>query len=69
MNHSIFAALRGQFPHDLDSTAIETADGTPALYSWRDLERATAMMANLFAALDLPAAAASRCRPKNRSRR
>ena len=55
MNHSIFAALRGQFPHDLDSTAIETADGTPALYSWRDLERATAMMANLFAALDLPA--------------
>jgi len=55
MNHSIFAALRSQFPHDLDSTAIETADGTPACYSWRDLDRATAMMANLFAALDLPA--------------
>jgi malonyl-CoA/methylmalonyl-CoA synthetase len=55
MNQSIFAALRSQFPHDLDSTAIETADGTPALYSWRDLERATAMMANLFGSLDLPA--------------
>jgi len=55
MNHSIFAALRSQFPHDLDSTAIETADGEPALYSWRDLDRATAMMANLFGSLDLPA--------------
>jgi malonyl-CoA/methylmalonyl-CoA synthetase len=39
--------------------AVETADADrPALhYSWRDLERATAMMANLLASLKLPAGA------------
>ncbi len=54
-NVNLFAALRAQFPNDLDQTAIEVAD-TPGLnYSWRDLERATAMLANLLVSLDLPA--------------
>ena len=49
-NQNLFAALRAAFPADLDSIAVETADaGVPALhYSWRDLDRATAMMANLL---------------------
>ncbi|HET7792515.1 MAG TPA: malonyl-CoA synthase [Rhizobacter sp.] len=57
MNHSLFAALRGAFPHDLDRTAIETADGgaPPSFYTWRDLDRATAMLANLLDSLKLPA--------------
>ncbi len=51
---NLFAALRAAFPTDLDRTAIETADGTPLHYSWRDLDRATARIANLLASLDLP---------------
>ena len=51
-NANLFAALRAAFPRDLDATAIETDNGLN--YSWRDLERATAMMANLLQSLDLP---------------
>ncbi|CAN5855352.1 malonyl-CoA synthase [soil metagenome] len=51
---NLFAALRAAFPQDLDRTAIETADGPPLHYSWRDLDRATARMANLLESLDLP---------------
>jgi malonyl-CoA/methylmalonyl-CoA synthetase len=59
LQHSLFAALRAAFPIDLDSTAIETADllsdADAALrYTWRDLERGTAMLANLLDSLDLP---------------
>ena len=59
MNENLFAALRGAFPADLDATAIETCDGpgAPLFYTWRDLERATARIANLLASLDLPAGA------------
>ena len=55
VNANLFAALRAAFPADLDTTAIETADGpgAPLHYSWRDLERGTAMIANLLASLDL----------------
>ena len=53
MNHNLFAALRAAFPRDLDGIAVETDDGLT--YSWRDLDRATAMMANLLASLKLPA--------------
>ncbi len=55
-NQNLFAALRAAFPPDLDTIAVETADaGTPALrYSWRDLDRATAMIANLLQSLDIP---------------
>jgi malonyl-CoA/methylmalonyl-CoA synthetase len=52
-NGNLFAALRAAFPSDPDAVAIETDNGL--LYSWRDLERATAVMANLLASLDLPA--------------
>jgi malonyl-CoA/methylmalonyl-CoA synthetase len=56
-NQNLFAALRGAFPADLDAVAIETADTpAPLHYTWRDLERATAMMANLLDSLKLPPA-------------
>jgi malonyl-CoA/methylmalonyl-CoA synthetase len=52
--HNLFAALRAAFPADLDSTAIETDGGLS--YSWRDIDRATAMVANLLGSLDIPPA-------------
>jgi len=51
-NANLFAALRAAFPQNLDEVAIETDHGLN--YSWRDLDRATAMMANLLEALGLP---------------
>ncbi len=48
---NLFAALRAGFPADLDAVAMETDAGLA--YSWRDLDRATAMMANLLAGLAL----------------
>ncbi|MDP3084839.1 MAG: AMP-binding protein, partial [Rubrivivax sp.] len=57
MNPNLYAALRGGFPADLDQVAIETADTpVPLFYSWRDLERGTAMLANLLDSLELPPA-------------
>src|SRR5512139_4194461 len=54
-NDNLFAALRAAFPADLDTVAIETADtARPLLYTWRDLDRGTAMIANLLASLELP---------------
>ena len=54
-NHNLFVALRAAFPAELDSVAVETADGpgAPRHYSWRDLDRASAMIANLLGSLDL----------------
>ena len=56
-NLNLFAALRAAFPADLDQVAIELAGvGAPAAaYTWRDLERGTAMLANLLDSLALPA--------------
>ena len=54
MNDNLFSALRGGFPADLDSIAIETGDGAPLYYTWRDLDRGTAMLANLLDSLALP---------------
>ena len=57
MNHNLFTALRATFPKDLDATAVEavSTNGEASLnYSWRDLDRATAMMANLLNSLGLP---------------
>ncbi|MBK6852213.1 MAG: malonyl-CoA synthase [Burkholderiales bacterium] len=51
-NANLFAALRAAFPADLDRTAIETDSGL--IYTWRDLERASAMLANLLEGLDIP---------------
>ena len=56
-NNNLFSALRDEFPSDLDATAIETADGEPLYYTWRDLDRATARIANLLRWLELPAGA------------
>jgi malonyl-CoA/methylmalonyl-CoA synthetase len=55
-NQNLFVALRAAFPSDRSSTAIETADTpTPLFYSWADLDRGTAMLANLIDSLGLPA--------------
>ena len=51
-HNNLFAALRAAFPADLTATAVETDEGLR--YSWQDLDRATAMMANLLKSLDLP---------------
>jgi len=50
-NSNLFAALRAAFPAELGRTAVETDNGL--FYSWQDLDRASAMMANLFGALGL----------------
>jgi malonyl-CoA/methylmalonyl-CoA synthetase len=56
MNQNLYAALRAGFPADLDATAIETCDpGMPPLfYTWRDIDHASARIANLLASLELP---------------
>jgi malonyl-CoA/methylmalonyl-CoA synthetase len=66
-NANLYAALRPHFPAALDAIAIETADPPASLgdhaafrplhYTWDDLERGSARMANLFADLALPAGA------------
>ncbi len=53
--HNLFSILRAAFPAELDSTAVETADTTaPLFYTWRDIERGTAMIANLIDSLQMP---------------
>jgi len=51
-NANLYAHLRAQFPADLDSIAVEADRGLN--YSWRDLERGSAMMANLLEGLKIP---------------
>ncbi len=53
-DRNLYLALREAFPQDLDATAIETDDGLH--YSWRDIEHASAMLANLLQSLELPPA-------------
>jgi malonyl-CoA/methylmalonyl-CoA synthetase len=56
-NANLYGALRAAFPADLDTVAVETADTpVPQHYTWRDLERGSAMIANLLASLELPPA-------------
>lgn len=52
---NLFSALRAAFPADLTACAIETDTGLQ--YSWRDLDEATAMVANLLESLHLPTGA------------
>lgn len=52
MNANLYALFRSRFPEDLDDCWLETADGT--YYSWRDLDRGSAKIANLLASLNLP---------------
>jgi len=49
---NLYAHLRQAFPTDLDTIAVETDAGQ--CYSWRDLERGTAMLANFLQSLGLP---------------
>jgi malonyl-CoA/methylmalonyl-CoA synthetase len=57
-DQNLFSALRAAFPADLDATAVATIDTPqPLAYTWRDLERGSAMLANLLASLALPAGA------------
>lgn len=51
-NSNLYSALRAAFPKNLDQVAIETDQGL--CYSWRDLDRASAMIANLFVDLGIP---------------
>jgi malonyl-CoA/methylmalonyl-CoA synthetase len=52
MNANLYTLFRSRFPHDLDDCWLETDDAK--YYSWRDLERGTAKIANLFTSLQLP---------------
>jgi malonyl-CoA/methylmalonyl-CoA synthetase len=51
-NHNLYHHLRAAFPTDLNAVAIETDNGLH--YSFADLERGSAMMANLLSSLKLP---------------
>jgi malonyl-CoA/methylmalonyl-CoA synthetase len=55
---NLFTALRQAFPDDRDACAIEPADGpdTSGCYTWNDLDRASARIANLLDSLALPPA-------------
>ncbi|MFM8464034.1 MAG: AMP-binding protein, partial [Burkholderiaceae bacterium] len=55
MNANLYAVFRQRFPSDLDDCWLETSDSL--YYSWRDLERGSAKIANLLASLNLPAGA------------
>jgi malonyl-CoA/methylmalonyl-CoA synthetase len=52
MNDNLYALFASRFPEDRSACCIETPDGPS--YSWAELDRASAQMANLFASLDLP---------------
>jgi len=52
-NENLFALLAASFPADPDTCCIETHDGLE--YTWRDVDRASAMLANLLVRLRLPA--------------
>ena len=66
-NANLYAALRPHFPADPHAIAIETADAPAShgdhatfaalRYTWDDLERGSARIANLLADLALPAGA------------
>jgi malonyl-CoA/methylmalonyl-CoA synthetase len=49
---NLYSVLESGFPKDRQACALEMHDGL--YYSWSDLERATAMMANLLQGLGIP---------------
>jgi len=49
---NLFALLEKGFPKNREDCALETPEGL--FYTWRDIDRATAMMANLLKSLNLP---------------
>ena len=52
MNANLYALFQSRFPQDLETCWLETDDGL--YYSWRDLERGSAKLANLLHSLNLP---------------
>ena len=56
-NANLYALFRARFPQDLDDCWLETTGGASGsqYYSWRDLDRGSAKIANLLASLQLPA--------------
>ncbi|HEY4541138.1 MAG TPA: AMP-binding protein, partial [Noviherbaspirillum sp.] len=52
MHANLYELFAASFPQDRAACCIETHEGL--YYSWNDLERATAKMANLLAGLKLP---------------
>ncbi|HYD97544.1 MAG TPA: malonyl-CoA synthase [Noviherbaspirillum sp.] len=52
MNANLYALFASRFPQDRSACCIETHDGL--YYTWNDLDRATAKIANLLAGLKLP---------------
>jgi len=52
MNANLYALFESRFPQDRNACCIETHDGL--YYTWNDLDRATAKIANLLAKLKLP---------------
>ncbi len=52
MNANLYALFQSRFPKDLNDCWIETDEGR--YYSWLDLERGSAKLANLLASLHLP---------------
>ena len=57
MNANLYALFAARFPVDRSACCIETES---LYYSWNDLERASAKIANLLASLDLPPGSADR---------
>jgi malonyl-CoA/methylmalonyl-CoA synthetase len=57
-DRNLYTALRAAFPADLDGIAFEAADGpgAPLFYTWGDIERGSAMIANLLQWIELPPA-------------
>jgi malonyl-CoA/methylmalonyl-CoA synthetase len=53
MNANLYDLFAARFPQDKTACCIETRDGL--YYSWSDIERATARIANLLLSLNLPA--------------
>ncbi len=54
MDSSLFTALRHAFPLDTDTPAISVVGCEPCVYTWRDLDEASAMLANLLVFSELP---------------
>jgi malonyl-CoA/methylmalonyl-CoA synthetase len=52
MNANLFALFASKFPEDRNTCCIETHDGLH--YSWDDIDRASARIANLLLSLGLP---------------
>jgi malonyl-CoA/methylmalonyl-CoA synthetase len=52
MNANLYTHFAARFPQDKTTCCIETGDGIA--YSWDDVERATAKIANLLTSLGLP---------------